>query len=104
VCTPFAPGLALVAVASGVYSLGSAFGGPAINSLCSKMTPESRQGELFGLLQASRSIGFLVGPMIGGVLFDMYIAAPYLLAGVIAILATLLVTRVDIRSAKEARN
>ena len=96
VCTPFAPGLALVAVASGIYSLGAALGGPAINSLCSNMTPESRQGELFGLLQASRSIGFLVGPMIGGILFDAWIPGPYVLAGAIAIVATLLVARVKI--------
>lgn len=102
VCTPFAPGLALVALASSVYSFGSALGGPAINSLCSTMTPEERQGELFGLLQASRSIGFLVGPLIGGILFDLWRPGPYVLAGAIALVAMGLVGRVKASQAIES--
>jgi len=89
--TPFAPALGLLFAFSAIYSAGGALSGPTINTICSNLTPEKRQGELFGLLQAARSIGFLVGPMLGGVLFDWHPAAPYVLAGGVATFAALLV-------------
>jgi MFS family permease len=89
--TPFAPSFGLILIFSSIYSAGGALANPTINTICSNMVSEDRQGELFGLLQAARSIGFLLGPLIGGVLFDIFRAAPYLLAGGIAVLAALLV-------------
>jgi len=50
-------------IASTLYSFGSSLSNPTVNSLCSQMTPDSRQGELFGLLQGARSIGFVIGPL-----------------------------------------
>lgn len=91
--TPFAPGLGLIFVFSSIYSAGGALANPTINTICSNLVPESRQGELFGLLQAARSIGFLLGPLLGGALFDLLPAAPYILAGGVATLAALMVPR-----------
>ncbi len=91
--TPFAPGLALLFTFSAIFSAGGALANPTINTICSNLTPESRQGELFGLLQASRSLGFLLGPLLGGALFDLLPAAPYILAGGVGLLAALLVPR-----------
>lgn len=76
---------------STLYALGSGFANPTINSLCSKLTPAERQGELFGLMQGARSIGFVVGPVLGGALFDAWFAAPYLLAGLTCVCAAALV-------------
>ena len=73
------------------YAVGQGLASPTINSLCSKLTPEDRQGELFGLLQGARSIGFIVGPLIGGAMFDWWAASPYLLAGCVCALAAFLV-------------
>lgn len=77
-----------------VFSLFSAFGfgvaNPMLSTLCSNATPEDRQGEMFGLLQAARSVGFFAGPMVGGLLFDWQHAAPYLLAGGVAIVSAVL--------------
>lgn len=89
--TPFAPGFGLILVFSSIYSAGGALANPTINTMCSNMVAEDRQGELFGLLQSARSIGFLLGPLLGGILFDINRAAPYLLAGGIALLAAFLV-------------
>ena len=61
-----------------------------LSTLCSNATPEDRQGEMFGLLQAARSVGFFAGPMVGGLLFDWQHAAPYLLAGGVAIVSAVL--------------
>ncbi len=81
---------AILFVASTLYAVGSGVANPTINSLCSRLTPDSRQGELFGLLQGARSLGFVVGPLIGGALFDWQPAAPYLLAGSVCVLAAFL--------------
>jgi MFS family permease len=85
--------LAVLLFCSTLYALGAGFANPTINSLCSKLTPAHRQGELFGLLQGARSVGFVVGPIVGGALFDAWPAAPYLLAGLTCVGAALLVPR-----------
>lgn len=77
---------------STLYAFGAAVANPTINSLCSRLTPEFRQGELFGLLQGTRSVGFVVGPIIGGFLFGRWFAAPYVLAGMVCVAAALLVS------------
>jgi len=85
----------LLIVASTLYAIGSSISNPTVNGLCSQLAPDSRQGELFGLLQGARSFGFVVGPLVGGVLFDWHPAAPYLLAGAVCVGAAFLVPRID---------
>ncbi len=85
--TPFAPGLIWLFAFSGVYSVGIGLVNPTLNGICGALAPPTRHGELFGVLQAGRSIGFLVGPMLGGALFDWKPEAPYLLAGGVALCA-----------------
>ena len=85
--------MAVLLIFSTLYAVGSGFANPTINSLCSKLTPGERQGELFGLLQGARSVGFVAGPIIGGALFDVWFAAPYLLAGLTCVAAAFLVPR-----------
>ncbi len=94
--TPFAPSLAVLFLCSTIYAVGSGLANPLINSLCSAATPEPRQGEMFGLLQAARSSGFLLGPILGSVLFDWRPASPYLFAAFILLLAGLY-SRVAVR-------
>lgn len=89
--TPFAPALGFLFLASTLYALGSGVANPTINSLCSQATPASRQGEMFGLLQGARSFGFIVGPILGGTLFDLRAELPYLVAGAAALAAACLI-------------
>ena len=89
--SPFAPTLSILFFVSALFSAGGALANPTVNTVCSNLVPESRQGELFGLLQSSRSIGFLLGPIIGGLLFDFGPALPYILAGAVCVAAALLV-------------
>ncbi len=77
---PFAPGLAALVLLSILFGLGVGLATPTINGRASVLTPPSRQGEVFGLLQSSRAFGFLIGPILGGALFDVKASAPYLLA------------------------
>jgi MFS family permease len=89
--TPFVPNLAGLFLASTLFAPGVGLASPMLNSLCSAATPSERQGEMFGLLQAVRSFGFLIGPILGGLLFDWKPPAPYVLAGGVALTVSLLV-------------
>lgn len=89
--TPFAPAVPFLFVFSALYSVGTGLANPTLNSSASRLVPDDRQGELFGLLQGTRSVGFLIGPAIGGALFDWQPAAPYVLAGTVGLLASALV-------------
>jgi DHA1 family multidrug resistance protein-like MFS transporter len=90
---PFATGLGWLILFCSMFGIGLGAAGPTINAAASDLTPPSRQGELFGLLQSSRALGFLMGPILGGMLFDWKAAAPYLAAGCVMALASLFVQR-----------
>ncbi len=97
---PFAGALApavipfvLLLAASTLYAIGAGIANPTVNSQCSRLAPEDRQGELFGLLQGTRSAGFVIGPLVGGSLFDWNPAAPYLLAAIVCCSAAFLVPK-----------
>ena len=91
--TPFAPSLAWLFAYSTLYAVGAGVANPTVNALCSAVTPSDRQGEMFGLLQAARSVGFLLGPLLGGMLFDWRPEAPYVLAAAVMFVAGLLARR-----------
>lgn len=74
-------------LASTLYATGSGIANPTVNGMCSRHVPRERQGELFGIMQGTRSFGFVVGPLLGGVLFDWHPGVPYVLAGLVCILA-----------------
>ncbi len=88
--TPIDGAFIYLLLCSTFYGLGVAITGPMINAICSHLTPDSRQGELFGLMQATRSIGFLLGPILGGFLFDLSNESPYILAGAVSVAALLI--------------
>lgn len=84
---PFIGSVAVLFVASTVYSLGNSLVNPSVNGWCSRVTPKRQQGAMFGLLQSARSLGFVVGPSLGGTLFDIRPFAPYVLAGGVSLAA-----------------
>lgn len=90
---PFFPVFGLVFFASALYSFGSAIYGPSLNAWCGKLTPDQLKGTMFGGLQAARSFGFIVGPIVGGALFDWNNGAPYLLAGIVCLVASIVSSR-----------
>ena len=86
--------IVVLIVASTLFALGTGIASATVNGMCSRLCPDERQGELFGLLQGTRSFGFVAGPMLGGVLFDWWAPLPYLFAGGICAVAALLVPSV----------
>lgn len=89
--TPFAPALWVLFAVSGIYALGTGIANPTVNSVASQMVDEESQGELFGMIQSMRAVGFAVGPIIGGAIFDWQNWSPYLLAGLACLVAAIVV-------------
>lgn len=81
------PPMGTLFAASTLFAVGTGIANPTVNALCSRLTPDERQGELFGLLQGARAVGFVLGPVLGGWIFDRHPSAPYLLAGAVCLFA-----------------
>lgn len=97
---PFAPSYFWLFPCSFIFIIGNSAVNPLANALASRSVPKDRQGELFGTLQLCRSLGFIVGPFIGGALFDFNRNLPYLVAGTISIGAFLITLLVQIGAAE----
>jgi DHA1 family multidrug resistance protein-like MFS transporter len=87
--TPLATSFAWLIVCSTAYALGSGVAFPAINADVADRVDESQRTEAYSLLQGARSFGFFVGPVLGGILFDINIRAPYFFAGSVCLVAGL---------------
>lgn len=90
---PYFPIFGFVFLGSSLYALGNALFGPSLNAWFAKLTPDPLKGTMFGGLQAARSFGFMVGPIVGGALFDYNNGLPYLLAGVVCLVASAVAAR-----------
>jgi predicted MFS family arabinose efflux permease len=76
-------------LASALAVAGFAFVNPSVSALISKSADPDRQGEVLGVNQSFASLGRILGPFVGSMLFAMnashtlpYVAAVAVLAGV----------------------
>jgi MFS family permease len=88
---PLAPSFGSVFAAATVYGAGAALALPALNAWVGRTVGPEGQGGAFGALQSARSFGFIVGPVLGGALFDRAPAAPYALAAIASGAAAMIV-------------
>ena len=73
--------LFLVAVGQGVF-------GPSTSALVAELAPEEKRGEALGYQQSAGALGRVVGPVVGGVLFDAAgTGAPYVFGAVLMLVA-----------------
>jgi MFS transporter, DHA1 family, tetracycline resistance protein len=91
---PDASGLKLpFYISMSVAVVGFAFVNPSVSALVSKNADPARQGEVMGVNQAFASLGRIVGPFLGSVLFQTGLShtLPYLCAvGLLVLVLTLL--------------
>ncbi len=87
--TPFAPNIGGLFLLSAVYAVGASVANPTIASLASQTAGDDDQGQIFGAMQSARSLGFVIGPALGGAYFDVWVPGPYVIAGVVCLVAAI---------------
>ncbi len=82
--------LPLLIVGGIVDAMGFALATPTLASLASIAAPSAHQGRMLGIFQSVASLARILGPVLGGVLFDLLgPESPFLTGGVIALLTFL---------------
>lgn len=85
---PTAERIWTITLFAGLVVLGAGLYLPAINSLVSKNSSHREQGEIFGITQSLIGIALILGPIIGGFLFDFLgSGSPFFLAGIFTLLS-----------------
>jgi MFS family permease len=85
--------MALFYLSMAVAVVGFAFVNPSVSALVSKGADPARQGEVLGVNQSFASLGRIIGPLLGSVLFQAGVShtLPYLAgAGLLLVVAALL--------------
>ncbi|MBI4338541.1 MAG: MFS transporter [Chloroflexi bacterium] len=73
----------------------------AASALVGSLAPSTRQGSAFGLVQSANAIGFGFGPLIGGVVGSLFgLRVPFMIEGVLFLLAPLLVASIPKEAAQ----
>jgi DHA1 family tetracycline resistance protein-like MFS transporter len=61
-----------------LLAFGNSIATPILTALVSELSPENERGELIGVFQSIGSLGRIIGPNVGGQLFNVFSAgAPY---------------------------
>lgn len=91
---PFSIHLALLLIANALIVIGNSLSSPSISALASENVDEKEFGGALGILQSGASLGRILGPILGGILFARFSPnAPFVISGGILILTSLLCIR-----------
>ena len=83
IAMPFVPVelfIPLELVALLIIAVGNGFFTPTVSSLISQQAGKKEQGKVLGLLQSVGSLSRVVGPILGGALYGIHLALPYIVA------------------------
>lgn len=94
----FSSSVGFLAVAMTIVPFGYAFTNPAILGSVSLLTSKDEQGQIFGTTQGTSALGRIVGPALGGFVYqNVHISAPFWVSGMILSFGWLLVLRLRSR-------
>lgn len=82
-----AGGLLTLALFACVIEVGFCLIFPSLNTLVSKRADHDRQGAMQGVMGSFSSLGRMAGPPVGGVLYAVSIALPYMVSAVLGFIA-----------------
>ncbi|NTU98295.1 MAG: MFS transporter, partial [Chlorobiaceae bacterium] len=92
---PFAPADSLFSVGLFIlffFAVGTSLAAPINISMISLYSDQKNQGQIMGLSQSVNSLARIMGPFSGSVFYGMNFHAPYVFAGAILLLGTLIAT------------
>ena len=76
-----------------LLSFGNALLTPTVSSLLTSYAPKDAQGKILGTNQSVGSLARVVGPAVGGAVYGMHFTYPYVLAGSITLVVSVLAFR-----------
>lgn len=76
-----------------LLSFGNALLTPTVSSLLTTYAPEDAQGKILGTNQSVGSLARVVGPAVGGAVYGLHFTYPYVLAGSITLIVSVLALR-----------
>ena len=76
-----------------LLSFGNALLTPTVSSLLTAYAPEDAQGKVLGTNQSVGSLARVLGPAIGGAVYGLHFTYPYVLAGSITLVVSVLAIR-----------
>jgi MFS family permease len=86
-----------------LIALGNGMFMPILSAMVSEYSPVAERGEVFGVYQSMQSLGRIIGPLMGGALFQKIShAAPYFTGGAIMLIAVMLASQLRIFCNKNA--
>ena len=74
---PLPVSVPLLLAALAMFAVGIGLHNPAVTGLVSRLTPASQQGSALGVTQSMSSIGRILGPLVGGALYQFGWGLPY---------------------------
>jgi multidrug resistance protein len=87
---PFVWNVGTLLTALGILAMGMGFNSPALSSMVSRLSSADDQGGILGLASSIASLGRVVGPAIGGFLYDQYgPRTPYVTAAIMMAITSL---------------
>ena len=85
---PFSQDWWFVALPAALVAAGNATNAPSTMAAISRVTPQDRQGVMFGVSQSVNAGARVVGPVFGGWLFQQFVpSAPYVAAALVLVVA-----------------
>ncbi len=82
---PLAPSYGWLFAPMVLLAAGSGLCNPCLSSLVSQQAPDAQRGQTLGAYQAMGSLGRILGPALGGLLFSVGAGLPYVTAGAMAV-------------------
>lgn len=74
-----------------LLAIGNSISAPVLTAMVSLLSPEAERGEIIGVFQSTQSLGRIIGPTMGGLLFNsVSVQAPYFAGGAIMFVSCLL--------------
>ncbi|MFH0772957.1 MAG: MFS transporter [bacterium] len=81
---PFVPNPWYLMITQALIVFGNSMANPAIQALASESVPKEEYGETLGFLQSAGSLGRIIGPVLGGLLFgSLGMNSPFFFAAIV---------------------
>ena len=100
---PFWPSIWFVALSYIAFAVGWAVADPALDALVADVAPPALRGRVMGVVEGLAGLGAAIGPLLGGLLYDLWVPQAAFVINGCLLLLTAAFAAVAIRSSRSER-